>query len=206
MTAADITKRLGGRRSGAGWVARCPAHDDKNPSLSLRDVDGKVLVHCHAGCEQRSVVAALKGRGLWPERDCHETRRIVASYDYCNEDGQLLYQVVRTKPKGFFQRRPDGCGGWIAKKSQRQVLYRMREVLEASIVFVVEGEQDVETLRAHGFVATTNAGGARAPWLPEYTATDATWTHSSSSTLVAWTGASSRSLTGRPRSTGSDCI
>jgi len=41
--------------------------------------------------------------------------------------------------------------------------------LEAAIVFVVEGERDVETLRDHGFVATTNAGGARAPWLPQYT-------------------------------------
>jgi putative DNA primase/helicase len=36
-------------------------------------------------------------------------------------------------------------------------------------VFVTEGERDVETLRAHGFVATTNAGGAKAPWLATYT-------------------------------------
>ena len=45
------------------------------------------------------------------------------------------------------------------------------EVLEAPIVLVVEGEKDVETLREHGFVATTNAGGAKAPWLPEFTET-----------------------------------
>jgi putative DNA primase/helicase len=77
--------------------------------------------------------------------------------------------VVRTKPKGFFQRRPDGHGGWINKKSRRQVLYRLPEVLEAPIVFVCEGEKDVETLRDHGFVATTNAGGANAPWLPTFT-------------------------------------
>jgi putative DNA primase/helicase len=43
------------------------------------------------------------------------------------------------------------------------------EVLEAAIVFVVEGERDVETLREHGFVATTNAGGAKATWLPQFT-------------------------------------
>jgi putative DNA primase/helicase len=42
-------------------------------------------------------------------------------------------------------------------------------VLENPIVFVVEGEKDVETLRSHGFVATTNAGGAKAPWLQSYT-------------------------------------
>jgi putative DNA primase/helicase len=49
-------------------------------------------------------------------------------------------------------------------------LYRLAEVLEAPIIFVVEGEKDAETLRGHGFVATTNASGAKAPWLPEYTA------------------------------------
>jgi putative DNA primase/helicase len=51
------------------------------------------------------------------------------------------------------------------------VLYHLPEVLEAPIVFITEGEKDVETLRFCGFVATTNAGGAEAPWLPEFTAT-----------------------------------
>jgi putative DNA primase/helicase len=78
---------------------------------------------------------------------------------------------VRTELKGFYQRRPDGDGGWINKKNKYQVLYRLREVLEAPIVFVVEGEKDAESLRAHGFVATTNAGGANAPWLPSFTET-----------------------------------
>jgi DNA primase len=77
--------------------------------------------------------------------------------------------VVRTEPKLFFQRRPDGHGGWINRKSRRQVLYRLREVLESPIIFVWEGEKDVETLRENGFVATTNAGGADASWLPAYT-------------------------------------
>ena len=149
-------------------MARCPSHDDKNPSLSLRDVDGKMLVHCHAGCEQAAVVAALKALGLWTEPR-QSVSIIVATYDYSNEAGQLLYQVVRTEPKGIFQRRPDGYGGWINKKCERQVLYHLREVLEAPIVFVAEGEKDAETLRSYGFVATTNAGGAKAPWLPQYT-------------------------------------
>jgi putative DNA primase/helicase len=113
------------------------------------------------------VIGALKALGLWPE--CQRQRVIAATYDYTNETGQILYQVVRTEPKGFFQRRPDGHGGWINKKSKRQVLYRLREVHEAAIVFVVEGEKDAEMLRAHGFVATTNAGGATAPWLPNFT-------------------------------------
>ncbi len=78
---------------------------------------------------------------------------------------------MRTEPKGFYQRRPDVRGGWVNKKGQRQVLYRLREVLESSIVFITEGEKDAETLREHGFVATTNSGGAEAPWLPSYTQT-----------------------------------
>ena len=66
MNAETIAKALGGHRSGRGWLARCPAHDDRNPSLSIRDGgDGKVLVYCHAGCSQEAVVAALKDRGLW---------------------------------------------------------------------------------------------------------------------------------------------
>lgn len=171
MTAAQIARGLPkGRKSGNGYVACCPAHDDQDPSLSLRDADGKVLVRCHAGCAQEAVIAALKGMGAWPEPEQHHGRRIVAEYNYTDEQGELLYQVVRFEPKGFFQRRPNGAGGWILEKHPRQVLYHLREVLENPIVFVVEGERDCETLRSHGFVATTNAGGANAPWLPQFTA------------------------------------
>jgi len=68
MTAEGIAKALGGRKAGGGWTARCPAHDDRTPSLSIRDADeNKVLVHCHAGCDQERVIAALRARGLWGE-------------------------------------------------------------------------------------------------------------------------------------------
>ena len=169
MNAAEIAQHLRGRKSGTNWMACCPAHDDRNPSLGLRDADGTVLVHCYAGCEQAAVIAALAARGLWPAQESGQRRRIVAEYNYTDETGQLLYQVVRTEPKGFFQRRPAGHGGWINRKSRRQVLYRLREVLETPIIFVCEGEKDVETLRENGFVATTNAGGTDALWLPAYT-------------------------------------
>ncbi|MBZ5677508.1 MAG: hypothetical protein LAP61_24965 [Acidobacteriia bacterium] len=170
MSAADIAKGLQkARKSGGGWVACCPAHDDGNPSLSLRDADGKILVHCHAGCDQDAIVGALKGLGLWPERG-EQAETIEAIYDYTDEHGELLYQIVRKPGKKFLQRYPDETGGWIWKKHPRQVLYHLREVLESPIVFVVEGEKDAEKLREHGFVATTNAGGAKAPWLQEFTA------------------------------------
>lgn len=57
------------RRSGATWMARCPAHRDTTPSLSISvGNNGKVLVCCHAGCGQRAVIEALTGRGLWDGR------------------------------------------------------------------------------------------------------------------------------------------
>lgn len=68
MTAAEIAAALDGRKSGRAWWARCPAHQDKRPSLELTDAGGKVLVRCWSGCSQADVIAALKARGLWPER------------------------------------------------------------------------------------------------------------------------------------------
>jgi putative DNA primase/helicase len=66
MNAEAIAKALCGRRAGAVWMARCPAHDDREPSLSIRDGDqGRVLIHCFAGCDQRDVIATLRARGLW---------------------------------------------------------------------------------------------------------------------------------------------
>jgi DNA primase len=151
-------------------MARCPAHADHNPSLSIKEGEsGKILVHCFGGCEQEAIVDALRELGLWPGSEQQRHRTVVVEYPYTDENGKLLYQVVRMVPKTFFQRSVDGNGNWTNRKGKRQVLYRLREVLQAPIVFVVEGERDVESLREHGFVATTNAGGANAPWLPEYT-------------------------------------
>ncbi len=66
MTAEIVAKALGGHRAGATWMARCPAHDDSSPSLAIiAGRHGKVLVRCHAGCDQRDVIAALSERGLW---------------------------------------------------------------------------------------------------------------------------------------------
>src|SRR4029078_12608589 len=54
------------------WMARCRAHHDREPSLSISNSDdGKVLVRCHAGCDQEEVVAILRSRGLWPENGAH---------------------------------------------------------------------------------------------------------------------------------------
>ena len=69
-----------------------------------------------------------------PERPPGQ-RRIVATYDYHDQHGQLLFQVVRYDPKDFRQRRPDGNGGWIWKlDGVDRVLYRLPELLRAAPV------------------------------------------------------------------------
>lgn len=62
MSAEALLSRLENvRHRGAGqWSARCPAHDDREPSLSIRETpDGVVLLHCHAACDVANVVAAV---------------------------------------------------------------------------------------------------------------------------------------------------
>ena len=73
MTARSLTKTLGGRWHGSYGTACCPAHDDREPSLAISAGDeGKVLVHCHAGCNQALVIAALRSRGVWEDDDHHQ--------------------------------------------------------------------------------------------------------------------------------------
>lgn len=73
MSVETIIAALKAKRVGSTWLARCPAHHDRTPSLSIgRSATGKVLVHCFAGCAQRDVVAALKEAGLWS--GCTEPR------------------------------------------------------------------------------------------------------------------------------------
>jgi hypothetical protein len=76
MNAETIARALRGRRIGGTWMACCPAHSDRRPSLPIRDADaGKVLVRCHAGCEQKPVIAALRGLGLWVDGGPHPLSR-----------------------------------------------------------------------------------------------------------------------------------
>ena len=60
MTAEAFAHQLNGRRTGKGWMARCPAHDDHTPSLSINDGrDGRTLLNCYAGCSYKSILEAM---------------------------------------------------------------------------------------------------------------------------------------------------
>jgi putative DNA primase/helicase len=114
------------------FLGKCPAHDDRTPSLSIKEgANGQALVKCFAGCSPAAICAAigLTVRDLFPESYNGKTpvsvgstapvspypdkKVIVATYDYRDADGKVLHQTVRYEPKKFAQRRPDGKGGWI---------------------------------------------------------------------------------------------
>jgi putative DNA primase/helicase len=86
-------------------------------------------------------------------------------FDYRDAEGHVRFQVVREHPKKFWQRRPDGSGGWIKGRGGEPLLpYRLPELLASGDVeFIVEGEKDVETLRRWGLTATCNPGRAAKP-------------------------------------------
>lgn len=181
MTAEELAARLEAKRAGTGWSALCPAHEDRNPSLSISaGTNGNVLVHCHAGCHLDEILAALNLsladlQSDAPHRNGNGKPEIVATYDYTDEQGTVLFQVVRKVNKVFRQRRPDGRGGWLwGIPDIRRVLYRLPALLQAKAegrpIYVVEGEKDVGTLEGWGLTATTAPMGADSPWLPDYTA------------------------------------
>jgi len=160
------------RHSGEGYRALCPAHDDREPSLSIKEGnDGRVLLRCFAGCDTEEVVEALGLRmgDLFAESNGSGNhrghRKVAATYDYTDEVGNLLFQVVRFEPKDFRQRRPDGRGGWAWNlKGVEPVLYRLPEVLRGMAsgkpVFLCEGEKDADALASLDMTATTCPMGA----------------------------------------------
>lgn len=165
-----LTQLKGVKKTTSGWTACCPAHDDRNPSLSITLADdGKVLACCHRGCSIEAITAAagLEPLDLFPASSHSKPNGpapIVAMYDYRDSDGVLAFQVVRRADKSFFQRRPDGNGGWLNNlNGVSRTLYRLPELLAADSgewVFIVEGEDDADRLATLGLTATCNPGGA----------------------------------------------
>jgi 5S rRNA maturation endonuclease (ribonuclease M5) len=181
------------RREGAELLYCCPhserhANGDIHPSLKVNAKKdtwacfvcaargtawalAAFIAHVEAS-DKPAVSAWLRDRGLLngasrPKRT--KPKKIVATYDYCDATGKLLYQKVRTEPKSFSFRRPDGSGGWIKDlDGVQRVLYRMPDVISAAEILVVEGEKDAETARGLKMCSTTG-GSASDPWLPQFT-------------------------------------
>lgn len=172
------------KRQGSGFIARCPAHDDQNPSLSIKEEKGKILLHCHAGCTTESIVSAL---GLSfsdlftsEEPESKEISRpnsslsnspnpakrrdeTVATYEYQNAEGMPLYRVMRTASKQFFQERWTGSKWERGLNGVKPVLFRLPELLASPLdvpIYICEGEKDVLACVEQGLAATCNSGGA----------------------------------------------
>ncbi len=111
MSADILLQRLGKvKRTGQGrWMACCPAHLDKSASLSIRELDdGRVLVHCFAGCDVQEVLGAvgLTFDALFPEKEIEHgkpERRPFAAADALRciaQEAQLVYLCARTVHAG----------------------------------------------------------------------------------------------------------
>jgi hypothetical protein len=112
-----------------------------------------------------------------PSKSNSGGKPILATYPYHDEQGLLLFQVVRFDTNDvkerFRQRRPDGGGGgWIWDvQGIRRILYRLPELIAAvnagQRVLVCEGEKDTNTAVKLGYAATTNPGGV-GKWKKEF--------------------------------------
>ena len=178
-----------------GTLVHCPAHNDEKPSLSLAEKDGKILVKCFAGCSQEAVIAELKRRGLWPERERRRTRvssnghvltvRELAEAkklpaDFLRELGlrdtqhgvKIPYFDADGQPVAVRYRLAlHGERRFVWRKGSKASLYglwRLAEARERGFVVVVEGESDCWTLWLHGVLALGIPG--KSTWKSEWQA------------------------------------
>lgn len=155
--------------SGQQYKGICPAHDDKEASLSARFENGKILLHCHAGCDTAAVIEAmgLKTGDLFEKPQNSEVQ--TAIYPYYDSNGHLIAEKVRKPGKKFTWRRSDGVGGYQYGLGGVQVpLYNLPAIKDSDYVFLVEGEKDVETMKRLCQPAVSGANGA-AKWEDHYT-------------------------------------
>jgi hypothetical protein len=161
----------------------CPVTQHKRGHRPVTIDVAKEVWHCN-DCDvggsvidwikhEKNVTIAEAMRELGGGRNDEKRRKkFVCAYDYTDEGGKLLFQVVRyANPKDFRARHRNGRGGWTWNtKGVRRVLYQLAEVLAAETVVITAGEKDADNVRALGFTATTNPFGEK-KWRPEYSDT-----------------------------------
>ena len=179
MTAREFLARLDHVRTvRGGWQARCPAHEDENPSLSISGRDGRVLLNCFAGCQTSAILSALgltmadlfteprsNGRG-GARREAKSDGRgpCVATYVYTNTDGRPVARKLRFepgadgRPKDFSWQRAES-GKWVdGLGGLKTPLYRLTEIKTSDSVVLTEGEKDADAGAAIGLPCTTSGG------------------------------------------------
>ncbi len=182
-------QRIGSRREAS---VKCPFHDDGTASLSINLERGIWRCFaCNVGGGILDFERRLTGKDdatCWAAinetigREAPKTSKrgqIVATYDYQDAAGTVVFQVVRLEPKDFQQRRPDGKGGWLWNlKGITRVPFNLPALVRANVALIAEGERDALNLEiaaaefpnengALSYSVTTNAGGA-GNWLDEY--------------------------------------
>lgn len=174
------------KRSGDGWIAQCPAHDDSKPSLSVTEADGKLLLKCHAACATDKITAAM---GLTMADLFNDNREsailqfqpkraapkqtLVAIYQYIDlatgavaEKGRFELDEVGTdgKHKKTFLWRWAGADTWSGGVQTASLSLWGAEYLSNAprdaLIYFCEGEKATEACRDQGLLAVTHAGGA----------------------------------------------
>lgn len=179
-----LAKLDGIRRNGTGWMARCPAHEDRQASLSVTaGDDGRALLYCHAGCNVEAVTGAagIATADLFEPRDVSVTRTTSRRrevppdapptlYAIRGADGEPVAVHVRTDtPEGkrMAWRLPDGTSGLNGTASKDLPLFGSEHLPKWDTtrpVIVAEGEKAAVALLEAGFRAVgTVTGAATAP-------------------------------------------
>ncbi|MBM3543008.1 MAG: hypothetical protein FJX44_00650 [Alphaproteobacteria bacterium] len=179
MTLQELARALGGEVCGNQVRAPGPGHSPKDRSLTVKlevNAPGGFIVYTFSPrddpIDAKDYVREKLGLPPWNGNASAQGKREVAVYDYTDEHGLLLFQVVRFHPKQFRQRRPNGNGTWTwSLKGVRRVLYRLPQVIEAvtedQAIFICEGEKAADALLKIGVTATCSPGGA-GKWRADY--------------------------------------
>ena len=153
--------------SGSGYVAICPCHPDKDPSLSVGEKDGKLLAHCFAcGAGLPEVLDAL---GLTREAPADKPSGpvLVAEYFYGDQLKKCKYRKADGSKYCLWYHR-EGDEWRKGRNGIDPGLYCNSNLSAASVVYIVEGEKDVETLVQHGLTAVSLPDGANSKWCAAY--------------------------------------
>lgn len=178
ITHFNVSKKL----NNTSYQCVCPVHKDGKASLTISEEKGKLLLHCHAGCETKDILQTV---GLsysdlgdykppqWKERlEYAKGKHIEAVYDYFSENGRYLYSKIRFEGKEILYATIDKKNDTYkyGRPGKQTVLYNLPALIKAVKdgypVYIVEGEKDADTLKKMGYAVTT-PGGVK-DWKKEY--------------------------------------